>query len=129
MARHRLARPTDSELEILKVLWEQGPSTVRDIHDALAASRKTGYTTILKQLQIMAEKGIVARDEDQRAHVYAAKTPREQTERELVGDLLDRAFDGSTSKLVLHALESKRASREEIDEIRRLLESYEGGKR
>ena len=125
MPRYRLPRPTDTELEILKVLWDLGPSTVRDIHQALAATKGTGYTTVLKQLQIMADKELVSRDEQQRAHVYSARTPREQTERELVVDLLDRALDGSASKLVLHALESKRASREELGEIRRLLKAFE----
>lgn len=125
MPRYRLPRPTDTELEILKVLWDRGPSTVREIHEALAASKGTGYTTVLKQLQIMTDKELVSRDEQQRAHIYSARLPREQTERELVADLLDRALDGSASKLVLHALESKRASREELDEIRRLLKTFE----
>lgn len=129
MARHRLPRPTDTELEILKVLWERGPSTVREIHEALADSKGTGYTTVLKQLQIMAAKGLVERDELQRAHVYAAKAPREQTEAQLVTDLLDRALGGSASKLLMHALGSKRASRRELDEIRRMLREYEEGGR
>ena len=102
----------EAELETIRVLWDRGPSTVREIHEALAATKGTGYTTVLKQLQIMTDKELVSRDEQQRAHFYSASTPREQTERELVVDLLDRALDGSASKLVLHALESKRASRE-----------------
>ncbi len=129
MPRHRLPRPTDTELEILKVLWERGPSTVREIHEALADSKGTGYTTVLKQLQIMATKGLVERDELQRAHVYAATTPREQTEAQLVVDLLDRALGGSASRLLMHALGSKRASRKDLDEIRRMLKDYEEGGR
>ena len=130
-------KPTDGELEILRVLWERGPSTVREVHESLEAgpergrrdSRRTGYTTILKLLQIMTEKGLVRRDETERAHVYEARAPREDTEGVLVGDLLDRAFAGSASALVLRALSSKRTSPQELAQIRRLLDELEGGRR
>jgi predicted transcriptional regulator len=122
-------RPTDGELEILRVLWERGPSTVREVHESLGDSRRTGYTTVLKLLQIMTEKGIVRRDESERAHVYQARAPREETEGVLVGDLLDRAFAGSASALVLRALSAKKTSPQELAQIRRLLDEIEGGKR
>jgi predicted transcriptional regulator len=118
-------RPTPAELEILRVLWERGASTVRDVHDALNPHKSTGYTTVLKLLQIMTEKGLVARDERARAHVYTARVPEAQTQRQLVGDLLERAFGGSAAKLVLHALAAKKASREEIAGIRRVLDELE----
>jgi predicted transcriptional regulator len=121
----KIPRPTDAELEILRVLWDRKEATVRDVHDAIDAKRPTGYTTVLKQLQIMTEKGLVRRDASERAHVYKARLAREETEKQLVGDLLDRAFGGSASRLVLHALASKPASKEEIAQIRKLLETAE----
>jgi BlaI family transcriptional regulator, penicillinase repressor len=120
-----LQKPTASELEILRVLWARGPSTVREVHDALSEKKKLGYTTVLKLLQIMTTKGIVRRNETQRAHVYEAGLPAEQTKRQLAGDVLQRVFEGSASQLMMHALAGKRASREEIEEIRRLLDQYE----
>ena len=122
-------RPTDGELEILRVLWERGASTVRQVHDTLEARRPAGYTTVLKLLQIMMEKGLVRRDESERAHVYEARVPREETERQLVGDLLEKAFSGSASALVMRALSSKKTSPEELARIRRLLDEMEGGQR
>jgi BlaI family transcriptional regulator, penicillinase repressor len=122
-------RPTPAELEILRVLWDRGPSTVREVHEGLDRQRATGYTTVLKLLQIMAEKGIVTRDETERAHVYAARVPEADTQRQLVGDLLDRAFGGSALKLVLHALAARKASPAEIARIRRMLDEMEGGDR
>jgi predicted transcriptional regulator len=122
-------RPTDAELEILRVLWERGPSTVRQVHDAIGTARDTGYTTVLKLLQIMAEKGLVDRDESQRSHVYRARYAEEQTQRQLVQDLLVRAFGGSTEKLVLQALSARRASKAELDEIRRLLYKMKGDRK
>jgi BlaI family transcriptional regulator, penicillinase repressor len=119
-------RPTDAELAILRVLWRRGASTVKDVHEELARSSPTGYTTTLKQLQIMAEKGLVTRDESQRAHLYAARLPAEQTQTQLVGDLLDRAFDGSAARLVQRALSSRPASAEELAEIRQWLDQLEG---
>jgi len=122
------ARPTPAELEILGVLWDRGPSTVREVHEALGPDRGTGYTTVLKLLQIMTEKGLVGRDERARAHVYAARAPQARTQRELVRDLVDRAFGGSAARLVVQALSGRRASAEEIARIRRLLDDIEGGK-
>lgn len=122
-------RPTDAELEILRVLWDHGWSTVREIHDILNQAKPTGYTTVLKLTQIMADKGLVRRNEveNQRAHVYEASLPKEETQRQLVGDLLGRAFDGSASELVMRALSNKRATPQELEEIRKLLDEYERG--
>jgi predicted transcriptional regulator len=125
LARKNSHKPTGAELEILGILWERGPSTVRDVHDRLARGRELGYTTVLKFLQIMAEKGLVRRDESQRAHLYAARVPAEQTQRQLVGDLLDRAFGGSAALLVQQALSSKKASAQEIARIRKYLDELE----
>lgn len=124
-----LPRPTDAELAILRVLWERGPSTVRQVHEALADARETGYTTTLKLMQIMVDKGLAARDERTRSHVYTARAPREQTERQLVADLLDRAFGGSAAALVQRALSTHRASEADLREIRRLIEAYEEERR
>ena len=122
-------RPTQSELEILAVLWDLGAATVREVQQELEARRPTGYTTVLKLLQIMTEKGLVRRDVRERAHVYAPKLPREKTEQQIVGDLLDRAFGGSSSRLVMRALSSRRATPEELDRIRELLNEIEGEKK
>jgi BlaI family transcriptional regulator, penicillinase repressor len=122
MTKPLTPRPTDTELAILRVLWMRGPSTVRQVHDVLLQERPTAYTTALKMLQIMTEKGLVRRDESDRTHVYQAKLSEEQTQRQLVRDLVDRAFGGSASKLVMQALATKRASAEELGEIRRLIE-------
>ena len=119
-----LPRPTDAELAILRVLWERGPSTVRQVHEALAEARETGYTTTLKLMQIMAEKGLVTRDESQRTHVYAARLTRDATQRQLVNDLVDRAFGGSAAPLVLQALSEHPASAEELAEIQKLIADY-----
>jgi len=121
------ARPTDAELEILTVLWRSGDSTVRTVHEVLTPRRPVQYTAVLKMLQIMAEKGLVSRDEKQRAHVYSASRPAEWTQRHLVGDLLQRAFGGSARSLMVGVLSSHRASREEFAELHRLLEDYEKG--
>ena len=129
MAKINQPRPTDGELEILRVLWQRGASTVRDVYDALSKTKPIGYTTVLKLMQIMADKGLVRRDEEQRAHVYRAMVPQEQTQRQMVRDLLRRAFDDSASQLVMQALASKKTSPEELAEIRRLLEDYDGGDR
>jgi predicted transcriptional regulator len=125
--KRSLPRPTPGELEILRVLWGRGPSTVREVHEALGA-RDTGYTTALKLLQIMADKGLVVRDETARAHVYAARALEGDTQRQLVRELLDRAFGGSAAKLVMHALSGRQASAEEIAGIRRLLDEMETGR-
>jgi predicted transcriptional regulator len=120
-------KPTDAELAILRVIWEQGPSTVRQIQQVLDRLRPTGYTTVLKLLQIMTEKGLVRRDESERSHVYRARLSEDQTQRQLLGDLLDRAFGGSTSRLVMQALSSRKASAEDLAAIRRLLDEWEEG--
>src|SRR5215475_8740015 len=118
-------RPTDAELEILTVLWSRGPSTVREVHETIAKRKPAQYSTVLKFMQIMAEKGLVRRDEEQRAHVYEAAQPREWTQRQLAGDLLERAFNGDARSLLLGALSAQKASKEELSELRRLLEEYE----
>ena len=117
-------RPTDAELEILAVLWSRGPSTVRDVHAAINKRKPAQYSTVLKFLQIMAGKGLVSRNVEQRTHVYESMVPRESTQRQLVGDLLDRAFGGSAMQLVMHALSAKRATPAELGQIRRLLDQY-----
>jgi predicted transcriptional regulator len=123
-------RPTDAELGILRVLWQRGPSTVREVQEALNEVRPTGYTTVLKTLQIMTEKGLVRRDEQQRAHVYEAQFAQHQTQRQMVGDLLNRVFDGSASSLLMHALATKKgASPEELSQIRDILDEFERGDR
>lgn len=120
-----LPRPTDAELAILRVLWDRGPATVRQVHEALSDARDTGYTTTLKLMQIMAEKGLVTRDERARTHIYTARAGQEQTQRQLVTDLLDRAFGGSAAALVQRALSTHRASEDELREIRALVERYQ----
>jgi len=121
-------RPTDAELEILNVLWQRGASTVRDVQGQIVRSRPAmGYTTVLKLMQIMAEKGLVRRDESQRAHVYEAQLAQEQTQRQLIGDLLERAFDGSATKLVMQALSANKTSAEELSSIREMLDEFERG--
>jgi predicted transcriptional regulator len=125
MSRLKLPRPTDSELDILRVLWNRGPSTVRDVFDDLNRVKPTGYTTVLKLMQIMADKNLVRRNEKQRAHVYEARIPEEQTQNQLVGDLLDRAFGGSASRLVMRALSNTRTSAGELAEIRRMIDHLE----
>lgn len=117
-----LPKPTERELGILRILWDRGPSTVREVHENLHEDSETGYTTTLKFLQIMAEKGLVTRNESRRTHVYEAACSREETQNQLVSDLLEKAFGGSARGLVMSALSSKKPSRKEVEEIRRLLE-------
>lgn len=128
-SKSSLPRPTDAELEILNVLWERGPSTVREVYEVLLESKDIGYTTVLKLMQIMSEKGLVSRDETDRRHVYEAERAQAETQRQLLSDLLDRAFNGSATQLVMQALSSKKASREELAEIRRMLDELERGKK
>jgi BlaI family transcriptional regulator, penicillinase repressor len=123
-----LSRPTDAELAILRVLWRRGPSTVRQVHEELSQDRETGYTTVLKLMQIMNEKGLVERDETERTHVYRTRLTQEQTQQQLVNDLLEKAFGGSASELVMQALAAKPASADELAQIRRLLDELEKGK-
>ena len=120
-------RPTDAELEILTVLWSRGPSTVRDVYENIAARKPTQYTTVLKMMQIMAEKGLVRRNQEQRAHVYEASRPQEWTQQQLAGDLLRRAFNGSARSLMMGALSAKKATPGELAELRKLLDEYEKG--
>ena len=118
-------RPTAAELELLTVLWSLGPSTVREVHETLSRRKPAQYSTVLKFLQIMAEKGLVRRNEKQRAHIYEAARTREWTQRQLAGDLLQRAFDGSAKSLMLGALSASKASKAELAEMRKLLDEYE----
>jgi BlaI family transcriptional regulator, penicillinase repressor len=122
MNRPPVPRPTDAELAILRILWERGPSTVRQVHEILGRERQAAYTTALKTLQIMTEKGLVERDERDRTHIYRARLSEETTQRQLVRDLLDRAFGGSSTKLVMQALATKRASAEELRDIRKAID-------
>jgi predicted transcriptional regulator len=122
MTRTPAPRPTDAELAILRILWDRGPSTVRQVHDILGLERQAAYTTALKLLQIMTEKGLVERDERDRTHIYRARLSEETTQRQLVRDLADRAFGGSASKLVMQALATKRASAEELRDIRKAID-------
>jgi predicted transcriptional regulator len=127
MARAANSRPTDSELDLLSILWRRGPSTVREVFEELSQTKPSGYTTVLKFLQIMAEKGLVHRKEVHRVHFYEAAMPQETTQNELVRDLAARAFGGSPMQLAMRALATERASSEELTEIRRLLDECEKG--
>ena len=131
MARDKSTTPTRAELEILRVLWAQGPATVRAVHGEVQQSRSTGYTTVLKLMQIMCEKGLVTRDESQRSHIYSAGISEEDVQTVMTRDLMDRAFGGSASKLVMRALSAEGTSAAELDEIRSFLRSFgddEGGR-
>ncbi len=127
MNRNGLPKPTDAELAILRVLWKRGPSTVRQVQDTLEPRRGTGYTTTLKLMQIMHEKGLLKRDDSERSHVYEAALTRNRTERRIVGDLLDQVFDGSAQQLVLHALSVRKSTPMELHEIRKLIDELEKG--
>ncbi|HXE54903.1 MAG TPA: BlaI/MecI/CopY family transcriptional regulator [Tepidisphaeraceae bacterium] len=128
MARKALPRPTDVELAILRVLWERGPSSVRDVHNALLENRDTGYSTTLKMMQVMFDKGLLRRDESRRPQVYAPATPEEQTQKQIVDDLVQKVFGGSARKLVLRAVQSENVTSQELAEIRRLIKQLEGGR-
>ncbi len=127
MKNRDLPKPTEAELAILQVLWERGPSTVRLVQDQLASSRGTGYTTSLKLMQIMFEKGLLLRDDSNRSHIYSAATSRQTTQRQIIGQLLDQVFEGSAQQLILQALSAKKSSRAERDEIRKLIDKLDGG--
>jgi len=129
MTNRNSLKPTAGELEILRVLWDRGPSTVREVYEALSRRKAVGYTTVLKLLQIMTAKGVVSRNEAQRAHVYEARRPADETKRDLAGDIMQRVFGGSASQLMLHALEGRKTSHQEIEELRRMLDDYERGMR
>jgi len=120
-------RPTKVELSILRVLWEKGPGTVREIQARLSVTRETGYTTALKMLQIMTEKGLVERDEAVRPQIYRAKFSQEKTQKQLLQDLVQRAFGGSVKALVMQAISTKRSSPEDLEAIEKLLDRFEGG--
>ena len=122
MAKRSAPRPSDGELAILRVLWQRGPCTVRGVHEALNPAQPTGYTTTLKLMQIMLDKGLVTRDESDRAHVYRAALSRKRTLRRLAADLVDRAFGGSAEELVVHALEGRKVTPDELERIRKLLD-------
>lgn len=124
MSRQAL-RPTDAELELLTVLWSRGPSTVRQVHEVINRRKPTQYSTVLKFMQIMVEKGLLRRDDRQRAHIYEAAQAREWTQQQLAGDLLQRAFGGSAKNLLMGALSARKASKQELAELRRLLDEYE----
>jgi len=120
-------KPTTAELEILNVLWRLGPATVRQVHEELRRKRATGYTTVLKLMQIMTEKGLLKRDDSARAHLYRPAAGRGRTQRQMVRDLADRLFGGSAAALAIQALSNKPASRQELEEIRRMLDELERG--
>ena len=120
-------KPTEAELDILSVLWERGPSTVRQVQEELTDKRKTGYTTVLKLMQIMADKGLVRLDESGHAHVYRAAITRQRTQKQAVGQMLEQLFDGSAQQLVMQALSAKKSTTEELAEIRQLLDELEEG--
>jgi len=122
-------RPTDAELEILTVLWSVGPATVRAVYEVVNQRRPAQYSTVLKFMQIMAEKGLVRRDETERAHVYEATRSRERTQRQLAGDLLERAFSGSAKALLIGALSARKATKAELTEMRKLLDEYQKGEK
>lgn len=128
MPKGESLRPTEAELQILKVLWKRGASTVREVHEILNESKPIIYTTVLKLMQIMTEKNLVKRDLSQRAHLYQANVAERETQQQLVSDLLEKVFDGSASQLVMRALTNKKASQKEISEIRDLLDEFERGK-
>jgi BlaI family transcriptional regulator, penicillinase repressor len=127
MKKTSLPKPTDGELSILRVLWRRGPGTVRQVFEEINRRQPTGYTTVLKLMQIMVEKGLLRRDDRPRSHIYRPTLAEEETQRQLMGHLLERAFSGSARNLVMQALSTRRASREELAEIRKLLDNLEGG--
>lgn len=129
MKKPSTPKPTAAELDILGVLWRTGPATVRQVFEVLDARRGAGYTTVLKLMQIMADKGLLEREESARAHVYKPVLRQEDTQRQMVDDLLERVFGGSASQLVMRALSGRRTSKKEMAEIRRMLDEYEGGRR
>jgi len=131
MPRRRSPQPTEVELAILRVLWDRGPSTVREVHAVLQSSRErqdTGYSTTLKMMQVMTDKGLLKRDESRRPQVYTPAVAEDETQRRMVDDLVRRVFGGSARKLVLRAVESEHVTPDELAEIRRLLEQMEGDK-
>jgi len=121
-------RPTDAELSVLRVLWSRGPSTVREVYEVLCQERDLGYTTVLKALQVMLQKGLVERDESERSHVFSAAVQEAETQTHLLEDLVEKAFGGSALRLLTHALNAKKPSRKELDELQKLLDQKRSGK-
>ena len=128
MSKKDLPKPTEAELAILRILWDRGPSTVREVWERINSTQRTGYTTTLKLMQIMHDKGLLKRDDSSRSHIYEANLTADRTQRQAVSHLLERMFGGSASQLVLQALSVKKASPAELAEIRRLLDEMEGNK-
>jgi predicted transcriptional regulator len=124
MARTRNSRPTDRQLSILQILWDKGPSTVRQVNEVMNKNENIGYTTTLKLMQIMTDKGLLRRDDSQFKHVYKPALTEEKAQKQLVGDLLDKAFSGSAEKLVMRALSAKKVSAKELAGIRKMLDEY-----
>ncbi len=125
MARHKVSGPTDRELAILGILWKNGPSTVRQVNEEMNKQQRTGYTTTLKLMQIMTEKGLVVRDDSKFQHIYEPAVSEEKTHKQVVGDLLEKVFSGSAEKLVMRALSAKKVSAGELDKIRKTLDEME----
>ena len=123
MTQHRTIKPTESELEILQVLWERGSATVRDVHEDLMQTKDVGYTTTLKLMQIMFEKGLVTRDDSSKTHVYQPAVSRERTQKHMVGKMIDTLFSGSSAQLVMQALGNHKSSQQELEEIQRILDN------
>lgn len=129
MAKKAVAKPTEAELAILQVLWDRGPSTVRQVQEVVEKDRGTGYTTTLKLMQIMFEKGLLTRDDSERSHVYSAAASRSRTQKMIVSKMIDQLFEGSARQLVVQALSSRKSTPEELAQIRELLDSLEGKER
>ncbi|MEZ6138394.1 MAG: BlaI/MecI/CopY family transcriptional regulator [Pirellulaceae bacterium] len=127
MARHASSQPTEVELQILRILWNDGPSIARHIHDSLQAFKQTTYSTTVKMLSVMMEKGLLKRDDDAKPQVYRAAVPQQRTQKQMLSDLIDKVYDGSAAALMLHALSSKKATTEELREIRDMLDQLEEG--
>ena len=126
MPRKRSSNPTEVELQILGVLWARGPSTVREVHNALEDDRDTGYSTTLKMMQIMTEKGLLFKDDSQRPQVYRPAISQEQAQMQFVDDLIQRVFGGAADKLILRAINSRHVSAKDVEQIRKLLSKLEG---
>jgi len=125
MVRQKIQQPTDRELQILRILWTNGPSTVRRVNEEMEKRQKTGYTTTLKLMQIMTEKGLVVRDDSKFQHIYKPAISEEKTQHQVVGDLLEKVFSGSAEKLVMRALSAKKVSATELAQIRKMLDEME----
>lgn len=125
MARHASSQPTEVELQILRILWDDGPSIARHVHDSLQEFKQTSYSTTVKMLSVMMEKGLLKRDENSKPQIYRSAAPQQRTQKRMLGDLIDKVYDGSAAALMLHVLSSKKATPEELQEIRSLLDELE----